>query len=1199
MKRNLFTFAILFCCSRILAQTILGVDVSALQGTITWSQVASAGKTFAFVKATKGTCYTDSRFSANITGGHAANVVVGAYDFALPEDNTATAEANYFLNAISGYTGCGYLPPVLDLEDPAGTCIVNSQSLTTYFSSSALTSWVQTWVNTVQASTGRVPIIYTTSSIASYLGSSLNNCKLWIANPGTSATTQPSSIGNWNTWAFKQYDWYGTVSGITGNVDLDVFNGTTADFNTLICTSTTAPVCNNDNPCSPQSLTINSSCSPASCSTVNATASNISYSGASTCSTPYQSGRYDDDVWFSITPSNTNPVTITVTPTSNTSNFDASVGLYSGNCSSPTQVTCADQFGVGQAETMTFTPTAGTTYLIRVFSYGIGSTYSGNFNICATGGCTAPTAPTSITTSSGNNNYCVGSAYLTLFANGQLSSGAQWHWYTGGCGSNSAGSGSSINVSPSSSTTYYVRAENGTCYSNCVSLTVNTYNSPTTPTITGDQTICSGGTAALSISNPCSGCTYSWSGGGSGTSYSPSTAGTYYVTATNSCGTATSTGWTVTNSNLNVSASAAPASVCAGQTFTVTANGNANNYVWSGQGLTSNTGNSVSGALSASGSYTFTVTGYTGGCTASATTSVNVSLPPNISINPGGQVSLCSSGSGSSVVLQASGANSYSWSPSTGLSSTSSASPTVSGLSSNVTYTVTGTAGGCTATNSVTVNVTQTPVVSISPASATICSGGTGVTLTVSGGAASYSWSPSTGLNSTSSSSVTANPSSATTYTVTASNNSCSATTSATITVSNQPTASILPALPSIGCGGGSVTLTASPSGSSYSWSGPSGFTGSGPSVIVSTPGQYSVTITNAGGCGTSAVAFTTVIQSAGLIVSAGSNSTISSGSSVTLGGAPTASGGNGSYTYNWSSVPIGFSSISGNPQVSPTVTTIYTVTASDGAGCSGTASVTITVGSGCANPPTANAGPDVTYSAGVQIGGNPTGSGGTGTLTYLWSPSAGLNSASIPNPTVSNIATTQIYTVTVTDANGCSATSSVTVSTGSCNNPLATPTLQINGCELSITPIANVVYQWYYNGTPQANTNSNSYTAQDSGQFYVLVTSLISSNCVAQSAPITLNCTQTSILNLEISDLSVVPNPSSGSFMVSFTNYEESVVEVRVYDLIGKLIWEDMQPSFIGFYNKQVSLSAVAKGTYILRIQAGDKSENRKILIQ
>jgi hypothetical protein len=82
-----------------------------------------------------------------------------------------------------------------------------------------------------------------------------------------------------------------------------------------------------------------------------------------------------------------------------------------------------------------------------------------------------------------------------------------------------------------------------------------------------------------------------------------------------------------------------------------------------------------------------------------------------------------------------------------------------------------------------------------------------------------------------------------------------------------------------------------------------------------------------------------------------------------------------------------------------------------------------------------ADAGADKTMSPttpSVTIGANPTASGGTGPYTYLWSPSTGLSSDTLANPTAAPTTTT-VYTVTVTDSLLATASDSVTV-----NYPLA-----------------------------------------------------------------------------------------------------------------------------------------------------------------
>ncbi len=180
-------------------------------------------------------------------------------------------------------------------------------------------------------------------------------------------------------------------------------NSSSRAANTSTCSSG-GVMCNNDDPCSARTLTINTNgtCSGTNCSTVGATrSSNIpAFYGGTNCNAEYNADRTDDDVWFAITPANTNPVTVRVTPTSNTNNFDVVVGLYEGSCSNLTQINCADPSGNGPGvtENLVFTPVAGRTYYIRVFSYGTNSNSSGNFSICAFssggssgGDCNAPT----------------------------------------------------------------------------------------------------------------------------------------------------------------------------------------------------------------------------------------------------------------------------------------------------------------------------------------------------------------------------------------------------------------------------------------------------------------------------------------------------------------------------------------------------------------------------------------------------------------------------------------------------------------------------------------------------------------------------------------------------------------------------------------------------------------------------------------
>jgi hypothetical protein len=163
-----------------------------------------------------------------------------------------------------------------------------------------------------------------------------------------------------------------------------------------------------------------------------------------------------------------------------------------------------------------------------------------------------------------------------------------------------------------------------------------------------------------------------------------------------------------------------------------------------------------------------------------------------------------------------------------------------------------------------------------------------------------------------------------------------------------------------------------------------------------------------------------------------------------------------------------------------------------------------------CVSPPTADAGADQTIcpSASVQLGGNPTGSGGTGTFTYSWTPTNGLSDATDANPTATLNSTTT-YTVTVTDANGCTATDEVTVPVQDNQPPvIGTITAPVNpdqvntliNASASFTDLCDVndhTAEWNWgDGNTSAgevnqssNTVSESYTYTAAGVYTVTLT--------------------------------------------------------------------------------------------------------------
>ena len=232
MKKLILLSLLILSNSQIfLCQGVYGIDVSNWQGNVDWEEVASDGYTFAWVKATEGMTYMDPMFFNNMENGINANIVMGAYHFARPDNNSPQEDAANFLSVAENYIGNGFLPPVLDLENPysGGQAIL----LTEIFTSQELTAWVSEWMESVESQSGVTPYIYINGNYANYLDPSLITYGLWFAQPDES-TNPPSNIGSWEDWGFKQYSWWGSINGLVGDVDLNIFNGSLGEFNELI-----------------------------------------------------------------------------------------------------------------------------------------------------------------------------------------------------------------------------------------------------------------------------------------------------------------------------------------------------------------------------------------------------------------------------------------------------------------------------------------------------------------------------------------------------------------------------------------------------------------------------------------------------------------------------------------------------------------------------------------------------------------------------------------------------------------------------------------------------------------------------------------------------------------------------------------------------------------------------------------------------
>jgi lysozyme len=194
------------------AYTTRGIDISHYEGDIDWSKVKTDGLSFVYIKATEGGDGLDDKFAANWKGAEGAGLARGAYHFYNFCKNGEVQAAN-FLKTVP--VEAGALPMTIDLEQSADCKTMPAKA--------AFRKDLAVFVAKVQAAYGHSPILYVNYSIYdAYFNGENDAYRLWIADVKHEAPAMPGSA----PWAMWQYGWHGSVPGITGEVDLDVFNGT-------------------------------------------------------------------------------------------------------------------------------------------------------------------------------------------------------------------------------------------------------------------------------------------------------------------------------------------------------------------------------------------------------------------------------------------------------------------------------------------------------------------------------------------------------------------------------------------------------------------------------------------------------------------------------------------------------------------------------------------------------------------------------------------------------------------------------------------------------------------------------------------------------------------------------------------------------------------------------------------------------------
>lgn len=188
----------------------IGIDVSEYQDKIEWDEVRTLDDdytiNYVFIRATVGKDRLDKRFEENWLKAKENKLIRGAYHYYRPNENSIE-QAELFMQTVS--LKKGDLPPVLDIEK-----LPKNQSI------ERLKIGLRRWLNRIEEHFKLKPIIYTGESYYNdFLKEEFSDYLFWIANYNFYREKMDED------WLFWQFTEKASVSGIKGNVDVNIFNG--------------------------------------------------------------------------------------------------------------------------------------------------------------------------------------------------------------------------------------------------------------------------------------------------------------------------------------------------------------------------------------------------------------------------------------------------------------------------------------------------------------------------------------------------------------------------------------------------------------------------------------------------------------------------------------------------------------------------------------------------------------------------------------------------------------------------------------------------------------------------------------------------------------------------------------------------------------------------------------------------------------
>lgn len=1042
-----------------------------------------------------------------------------------------------------------------------------------------------------------------TNSLQNVLVSPIDDLDLvfQVYSGACGALTSITCVDNTFSSQDEQSDIVGLIPGQTYYVRVyDYYQGETGAFNICI-TGTPTPTPTNDEPCSAIQLPeVTSTCQYSIFTTTGATAS----LGAPTPSSCVGGGgaaiggfsSSSQDVWFAITVPSTGNVDVTAMPNGGAGYIsDGVMALYSGTCSSLTQIACSDDNtgypGTGN-DLLPFISesglTPGSNVYLRYWGFG---TSAGDFGICV---------------STTTNDNCANALYICDLNGYSASTSAS---YTADRPDNMRGNAEepiTYNYTPGTNTggifgqggswgtgapAYDVQINNNswikfTASSTTATLDVNIYDCWVGNYPSGgiqmqifEADNCTNFVPVSNFEESSTGFTI--------TANNLTVGNDYYLMVDGYAGDICN--YTITaESGVQFPDIADVAPICIGESVTLTAPAGATSYDWQHNGATTQ---SVTVTPSTTQTYYCEVTGL---CDYKQLLDVTVTVNPlpNITITNGATAAICN---GSSLSLSATGGSTYSWSPG-GAGSTINVSP-----NTNTNYTVTGTdVNGCVNTDMISVSVNPLPTLTAAPtATDSDCGGSTGsLTGAVVNGqpSISYQWTNGTSVVGTT---VNLNNIPAGNYYLNVTDGNGCANQFGPYNVSNPgaPGAPTTTADDNTPCLNSSVLMTATSgaAGATYNWSGPNGFTSSNQNITIDPvtsleAGNYCVSVTVAGCTGPSTCENIAISPNPTLdLTIANDDSTICLNDDISMAVS-------GASTYSWSG-PNGFSSTSSIVIISPAAQVnegTYSVTGTDAQGCSSTETMFVDV----LNLPTVAVAADnasLTYC--LESLATLTASGAT---SYSWTGPNGFTSANA-TVNITSIAGSNegYYYVTGTDAENCSNTDSLYISVVT-DVPVTAmgDTTICPGEVLILTSEGGNAYSWAgpagFTSNDQNPMVTNDADFTNSGAYYVVVSD--TNGCYGFDT--------TNVLVTNNENCLKIPNlitPDGDYYndsweILGLDNFLKA--EVEIYNRWGNLVYyaSPYDTPWDGTVNEGTTIDGhdgkVPVGTYfyIIRLNEGDK---------